>query len=393
MAKAAKMGDYLRYAMFDKYFKKIGNCVGASTCPAGTGKDSAHYLMSWYYAWGGATDPNAGWSWRIGSSHNHFGYQNPMAAWALTNVTELQAAVADRRTRTGPTSFDRQLEFYQWLQSAEGAIAGGATNSWDGSYAQPPSGTPTFYGMFYDVDSRSTTTRRRNQWFGMQVWSMQRIAELLLRDRQRQGQGAARQVGAVGARQHHDRHRRRLRRSRPTLAWTRRADDLEPGQPGRQHRPARHGHQAAASDVGVAAAYARTLMYYAAKSGNAAAKTDGQGPDRRVCTPTATRKGVVDAGDPRATTSGSTTSTTPAPGRASTSRRAGPATMPNGDVIAAGQELPRHPVVLQATTRTGRRCSRYLNGGAAPTFNYHRFWAQADVAMAYADYGHLFPNG
>ena len=30
VTKAAKMGDYLRYAMFDKYFKKIGNCVGAA---------------------------------------------------------------------------------------------------------------------------------------------------------------------------------------------------------------------------------------------------------------------------------------------------------------------------------------------------------------------------
>ena len=35
----------------------------------------------------------------------------------------------------------------------------------------------------------------------------------------------------------------------------------------------------------------------------------------------------------------------------------------------------------------------YLNGGAAPVFNYHRFWAQADVAMANADYGMLFPTG
>nr|WP_281190369.1 glycoside hydrolase family 48 protein [Micromonospora inyonensis] len=35
----------------------------------------------------------------------------------------------------------------------------------------------------------------------------------------------------------------------------------------------------------------------------------------------------------------------------------------------------------------------YLKGGPELTFNYHRFWAQADVAMAYADYGHLFPNG
>lgn len=55
IGKAAKMGDYLRYAMYDKYFKKIGNCVGATSCPAGTGKDASHYLMSWYYAWGGAT--------------------------------------------------------------------------------------------------------------------------------------------------------------------------------------------------------------------------------------------------------------------------------------------------------------------------------------------------
>ncbi|MFI8836522.1 glycoside hydrolase family 48 protein, partial [Streptomyces afghaniensis] len=47
MTKAAKMGDYLRYAMYDKYFKKIGNCVGPSACPAGTGKDASMYLMSW----------------------------------------------------------------------------------------------------------------------------------------------------------------------------------------------------------------------------------------------------------------------------------------------------------------------------------------------------------
>jgi len=35
----------------------------------------------------------------------------------------------------------------------------------------------------------------------------------------------------------------------------------------------------------------------------------------------------------------------------------------------------------------------YLNGGAAPTFQYHRFWAQSDIAMAFADYGSLFPAG
>ncbi len=46
----------------------------ARRAPARTAQ---HYLLSWYYAWGGATDSSAGWAWRIGSSHAHFGYQNP----------------------------------------------------------------------------------------------------------------------------------------------------------------------------------------------------------------------------------------------------------------------------------------------------------------------------
>ena len=72
VGKASKMGDFLRYAMFDKYFKKIG-CENLQ-CPAGNAYESAHYLLSWYYAWGGS-QPNDGgaWSWRIGGSHTHFG--------------------------------------------------------------------------------------------------------------------------------------------------------------------------------------------------------------------------------------------------------------------------------------------------------------------------------
>ena len=62
------------------------------------------------------------------------------------------------------------------MQSAEGAIAGGATNSWDGAYATPPSGTPTFYGMAYDVDPVYHDPPS-NQWFGMQAWGMERMAE------------------------------------------------------------------------------------------------------------------------------------------------------------------------------------------------------------------------
>ena len=34
----------------------------------------------------------------------------------------------------------------------------------------------------------------------------------------------------------------------------------------------------------------------------------------------------------------------------------------------------------------------YLKGGPPPEFRYHRFWAQAHLALAYATYGWLFPE-
>jgi Glycosyl hydrolase family 48/Cellulose binding domain/Bacterial Ig domain len=104
VAKAAKLGDYLRYALFDKYFKQIGNCVGPTACPAGSGRSSADFLLGWYYAWGGCLPQGSGcsWAWRIGDGVAHFGYQNPIAAWALSNVSALQpkspTAVSDWST-------------------------------------------------------------------------------------------------------------------------------------------------------------------------------------------------------------------------------------------------------------------------------------------------------
>jgi len=386
VAKAAKMGDYLRYAMFDKYFKKIGNCVGPSTCPAGTGKDSAHYLLSWYYAWGGATDVNAGWSWRIGSSHNHFGYQNPMAAWVMTNVNELKpkspTAVSDWQK-----SLDRQLEFYQWLQSAEGGIAGGATNSWDGAYAQPPAGTPTFYGMFYDVDPVYHDPPS-NQWFGMQAWSMQRIAELYyatgnakakaLLDKWVPWALANTTIGTGGNFE-----------IPSDMTWSGAPATWNPTSP----QPNTNLHVTVTKkgrDVGVAAAYARTLMYYAAKSGNAAAKAGAKGlidalhanSDAKGVSTPETREDYRRFDDTYDASSGQGLYLPPG----------WTGDMPNGDVIAAGKSF----VDIRSFYKRDPdwpKVQSYLDGGPAPTFNYHRFWAQADVAMAYADYGHLFPNG
>ncbi|MGA4688505.1 glycoside hydrolase family 48 protein, partial [Micromonospora sp. AB353] len=382
VAKAAKMGDYLRYALFDKYFKKIGNCVGASTCPAGSGRDSAHYLLSWYYAWGGAYDASQNWSWRIGSSHSHFGYQNPFAAWAMTNVAELKpkspTAVSDWQK-----SLDRQLEFYTWLQSAEGGIAGGATNSWDGSYAQPPAGTATFYGMYYDVDPVYNDPPS-NQWFGMQAWSMQRIAELYLET----GNAKAKALldkwvpwaianTTVGTNW-----------SIPSdMKWTGQPANWNPSSP----QPNTNLHvevTVKGQDVGVAGAYARTLIAYAAKSGNTAAKN--------------TAKGLLDALSASADSKGVSTPEkrgdykrfddvyNAADGQGLYVPNGWTGKMPNGDAIAPGKSF----LDIRSFYKNDPdwpKVQAYLDGGPEPVFNYHRFWAQADVAMAYADYGTYFP--
>jgi chitodextrinase len=63
--------------------------------------------------------------------------------------------------------------------------------------------------------------------------------------------------------------------------------------------------------------------------------------------------------------------------------------MPNGDAIVPGATFTS----IRSWYKSDPNWSQvqtYLNGGAAPVFTYHRFWAQADIAMAYAVYGELF---
>lgn len=176
MEKAKKMGDYLRYGMYDKYFQKIGSASsGAPT--AGTGKDASHYLMAWYTSWGGGLGQSGNWAWRIGASHAHQGYQNVVAAYALSDSNGGLVPNSPTAGQDWTTSLKRQLEFYTWLQSAEGAIAGGATNSWDGAYKAYPAGKSTFYDMAYD-DAPVYHDPPSNNWFGMQAWPVERIAEL-----------------------------------------------------------------------------------------------------------------------------------------------------------------------------------------------------------------------
>ncbi|MEV6495721.1 glycoside hydrolase family 48 protein, partial [Actinoplanes sp. NPDC051633] len=143
-------------------------------------------------------------------------------------------------------------------------------------------------------------------------------------------------------------------------------------------------------DVGVTAAYARTLMWYAAKAGNAAAKTAA--------------KGLIDGLNANADAQG--VSVAEEQGHfsrfddvfnASTGQGVyippgWSGTMPNGDAIRPGVSF----LDIRSFYKNDKdwpKVQAYLDGGPAPIFNYHRFWAQADVAMAYADYSRLFPTG
>ncbi|MGY3205265.1 glycoside hydrolase family 48 protein [Streptomyces sp. TE5632] len=375
VAKAAKMGDYLRYSMYDKYFKKVGNCTSPSSCPAGNGKDASHYLMSWYYAWGGATDTSAGWAWRIGSSHAHGGYQNPLAAYALSSYDDLKPESATGAADWAK-SLDRQLEFYRWLQSDEGAIAGGATNSWAGRYATPPAGTPTFHGMYYD-EKPVYHDPPSNQWFGFQAWSMERVAEYY----QQTGDADAEVVldkWVDWALSETTINPDGTFRVPSTLQWSGRPDTWNPSSPGANSSL----HVTVAdytNDVGVAAAYAKTLTYYADRSGDteaadtAKALLDGMWDNHRddlgIAVPE-TRADYHRFDDPVHIPNGWT------------------GTMPNGDRINSSSTFESIRSFYQDDPAWSK-IESYLAGGAAPTFTYHRFWAQADIALAMGSYAEL----
>ncbi|MFD0052602.1 glycoside hydrolase family 48 protein [Streptomyces sp. NPDC127168] len=373
--KAAKMGDYLRYAMFDKYFKKVGNCVGPSSCPAGTGKDSSHYLLSWYYAWGGAVDTSAGWAWRIGSSHTHGGYQNPLAAYALSTYADLKP-----KSATGASdwakSLDRQVEFYRWLQSDEGAIAGGASNSWAGRYATPPAGTPTFYGMYYD-EKPVYHDPPSNQWFGFQAWSMERVAEYY----RQSGDAAAKEVldkWVDWALSETTVNPDGTFRIPSTMQWSGQPDTWNASSPG-DNGDLHVTVSDYTNDVGVAAAYAKTLTYYADRSGDteaaatAKALLDGMWENNQdalgIAVPE-TRADYNRFDDPVHVPNGWT------------------GTMPNGDTIDASSTFASIRSFYQDDPAWSQ-IEDYLAGGAAPTFTYHRFWAQADIALAMGSYAEL----
>lgn len=394
VSKATKLGDYLRYSMYDKYFREIG--TGSNGEKQGTNK---HYLLGWYYSWGGDTDKESwgSWAWRIGCSHNHFGYQNPMAAWVLSNNnTADDTSDFTSKTTNGQKdwkqSLDRQVELYQWLQSDEGAIAGGCTNSYttdDGSYQTYPAGSSTFYGMIYD-EAPVYLDPPSNRWFGMQVWSLQRLAEYYYET----GDVRAQSVLNKWAKWAIDNttFTSDSYKMPANLAWE--------GQPGTWNESTNSSDNTGLhvkvesytdADIGVAGSYANTLFYISAAN----AKYNYADSDITTSTKETGEKLLDIMWNNYKDEYGIAKAEEIDPANYFDSEVYIPdgwtGKMGNGDVIKSGAKFIDIRSGYKSDPDYAKVKAAYDNNEKT-TMTYHRYWAQVDAALAYGTHDILFPD-
>ena len=400
LADAAKLGDFLRYSMYDKYFKQISSACsqdGSVACPAGTSKSNEEtYLLSWYYAWGGST--TAAWSWRISGTDIHEGYQNPMAAFALSTDSTL-VPLSPSAQSDWSTSLTTQLNMMQWLQSSQGAIAGGITNNWNGNYGdagKPPSGDATFDGMYYTSDPEYQNPPS-NQWFGYQTWPMERVAEYYYVTGNAQA-GAILSKWVSWAESVATFNTTTGAICLPNvMTWTGQpSENWTTGTSGSSDPPANTSLDVSvsgcSSDLGVSGSLAKVYAYYAAKSGNTTAETDAQNIIDVIHQFYGDSLGFS-APETRADYSNFTSAfnTTNYEGVYIPSGWSGTYPGVSGDITSADNTfLSIRPWYTSVADYD--EVQNYLNGGAAPVFNYHRFWAESEIATAFDSFAYLFPS-
>lgn len=195
---AIMMADYTRYALFDKYFRKIGKNDQGTEWPVAPlevdaeGDDvysSCHFLINWYVSWGGEIVPEDDpdperdpyYNFLVSCSECHQGYQGVDMAYACATGG---GGMEPSTTGAGDLwlgSLYRQIEMIRWLQSPEGPIAGGVTNSMFDQYINLTDGRQNaqFYGMDY-VYSPVWHDPVSNNWVGFQGWGQGRTANLFL---------------------------------------------------------------------------------------------------------------------------------------------------------------------------------------------------------------------
>jgi hypothetical protein len=227
-----------------------------------------------------------------------------------------------------------------------------------------------------------------NQWFGFQAWTMERVAEYYYVT----GDTTAKAIldkWVKWATSNTTLNPDGTYRIPSTLHWSGQPDTWNPSSPGSNANL----HVTIADytdDVGVAAGYAKTLAYYAAKSGD----TNAQNVAKTLLDDMWNNdQDAIGISVPETRTDYNRFTQKYS---ASNTNHDGvyvppgwTGKMPNGDTIDSNATF----LSIRSWYKQDPSWSKvqtYLDGGAAPTFNYHRFWAQSDIAMAMAVYGMLF---
>lgn len=300
-----------------------------------------------------------------------------MAAYVLSSDTDLKPKSANGST-DWEKSLDREIEFYQWLQSSEGAIAGGASNSNNGRYEAWPAGTSTFYGMGYEANPVYHDPGS-NTWFGFQTWSMQRMAEYYyttkdpkvknLLDKWAKWANSVIKFNADGTFEIPSKIDWEGQPDKWTGTYT--------GNPNLHVKIVEYG-----TDLGIAGSLANTLSYYAAATNDVTSKDNAKKILDCIWNKYQDSKGV------------------------STPEKKGDykrlwdevyvpngwtGTMPNGDIIQAGSTF----ISIRSKYKNDadwQKVETAVKEGQDPVMTYHRFWAECDVAIANGTYGILFGN-
>jgi len=232
-----------------------------------------------------------------------------------------------------------------------------------------------------------------NQWFGYQTWPMERLAEYY-NDTGNAQAGAILAKWVSWAESVTSFNTSTGSFCLPgTLTWSGQpAENYTSGSTAPAANPSLDVSVSGCSeDIGVASSLAKVYEYYAAKSGDTTAETDAQNiidtihkffADSLGFSAPETRTDYINF------------------------------TSPYNNTNAEGVYIPstwtgKYPgnIPLSSSTNTflsirpwyigdpeWSKVQAYLNGGPAPVFNYHRFWAEVDVATAFDSFAQLFPS-
>jgi hypothetical protein len=262
--------------------------------------------------------------------------------------------------------------------------------------AKPPSGDPTFDGMYYDFEPVYHNPPS-NQWFGYQTWPMERVAEYYYVTGNAQA-GATLKKWVAWAESVATFNTSTGAICLPgTLSWSGQpAESWTTGTSSSSQPPANPGLHVSvsgcSSDLGVSASLAKTYMYYAAKANDTTAEADAQNIIDVIHQFYGDSLGYS-APETRTDYSNFTSAfnTTNFEGLFIPSGWSGTYPGVSGDITSADNTfLSIRPWYTSVPDYA--EVQNYLNGGSAPVFNYHRFWAETDIATAFDSFAYLFPN-